>query len=204
MTALQLRATQSYWNTARNNGILTIGGRNVLTEFHSITDANIETARTRRTNNWALQNSRALFKCLQSSVKGHVQTSIFTQQDNIPSNEDGVTLFKTFTKFTAVTSIQLFVSILHSINVFDLATDKYVIPTINSKLSNLFLLAGGPHYTLHGHEKVQSTINVYSKILQPDSWAWWVSQRKDAFDDDTLNNCNDFMNSAVVKYNKIV
>ena len=44
---------------------------------------------------------------------------------------------------------------------------------------------------------------MYSKILQPEVWAQWVRNKVDAFEDGNVTNCQDFMNSAVIKYNKI-
>ena len=96
--------------------------------------------------------------------------------------------------------IPLFLFFLQSIISFDPADDKYSISSVNTKLSNLFLLATGPNHTLNQSEFIQHTFNVNAKILQPESWARWVSQRKDDFHNNLLTNCRD---SALLKCNKI-
>ena len=68
IAALELRST-IHWNDATNNGIMKVVGKDLLTKYHDITDANITAACIGRTDNRALQNARALFKCLKSSVK---------------------------------------------------------------------------------------------------------------------------------------
>ena len=45
---------------------------------------------------------------------------------------------------------------------------------------------------------------MYSNILQPEAWAQWVRNKVDSFVEGTVTNYQDFMNSAVMKYNQIV
>jgi len=47
-------------------------------------------------------------------------------------------------------------------------------------------------------------LNVYIKILQPEIWAQWVRNKLDEFEEGSITVCQDFMNSAVIKYNKII
>jgi len=53
-------------------------------------------------------------------------------------------------------------------------------------------------------ERINHTLNVYSKILQPEIWAQWVRNKVDQFEEGSITVCQDFMNSAVIKYNKII
>ena len=62
VVALSLRAEEDKWNAASPNGILDINGENMLTEYHSITEIDIATSCTNRTNNRAIQNARAMFQ----------------------------------------------------------------------------------------------------------------------------------------------
>ena len=72
------------------------------------------------------------------------------------------------------------------------------------KLTNLFLLAAISSRTLGEAEYIQHTPNVYAKILQPELWAQWVREKMDLFDEGKLTVCQDFMNLAVLKCNKII
>ena len=87
---------------------------------------------------------------------------------------------------------------------FDLAIYKFDIPSINSKLINLFMLATTNTRTLLDAEKIQHTINVYSKIKQPEVWVQWVRNQVDNFEESKILICQYFMNSALVKYNRII
>lgn len=53
-------------------------------------------------------------------------------------------------------------------------------------------------------ERVQHTLNVYLRILQPEEWAQWARNQADEFDAGAITNSQTFMNSAVQKYNKIM
>ena len=203
IVALTLRAKKGKWNAAPPHGILEINGHNILTEYHSTTDAEIATARTGRVNNRAIQNSKAMFECISSSIEGDVRNTIFTQVTNIPEHEDGIALFKKLTTFTTVASVQLSLISLESILSFNPFDCKFHIPTINTKLINLFSLATTRTRILDESERIQHTLNAYSKILQPEIWAQWVRNRTDSFEDGTITVCQDFMNSAAIKYAKI-
>ena len=67
----------------------------------------IKTARNNHTNTWAIQNSKAVFHCLKSSIKEKLKDTIFTQYENLPEHEDDVSLFKQLTAFLAASSLQL-------------------------------------------------------------------------------------------------
>ena len=54
VVALNLRAEEGKWNAPAPNEILNINGKNMLTEYHSITEVDIATACTRRTDNHAI------------------------------------------------------------------------------------------------------------------------------------------------------
>ena len=64
---------------------------------------------------------------------------------------------------------------------------------------NLFTLATTQHLNLDNLERIHHTLNLYSKILQPEVWAQWIRNKVEAFEDGNVNNCQDFMNSAVNK-----
>ena len=48
-----------------------------------------------------------MFHCIKSSIKGDLKNNLFTQFENLPAHEDGISLFKQLTTFTAVASLQL-------------------------------------------------------------------------------------------------
>ena len=78
VVGLNLRAEEDKWNAPAPNGILDINGKNMLTEYHSITEVDIDAPCTSRTNNRAIQNGRAMFKCVKSSIKGDVRNTTLT------------------------------------------------------------------------------------------------------------------------------
>ena len=203
VVALSLRAEEAKWNAAAPNGILDINGKNMLTEYHSITEVDITTARTNRVDTRAIQNSRAMFQCVKSSIKGDVRDTIFTQAGNLPTHTDGNTLFKKITTFTTVSSLQLSLLSFNSILLFNPLDHGFNISIINSKLMHLFVLAATQHRKLNEQERIQHTLNVYAKILQPETWAQWIRNKVDEFEEGNVTVCQDFMNSAVIKYNKI-
>jgi hypothetical protein len=86
---------------------------------------------------------------------------------------------------------------------FDPAVHKFHIPTINTKLNHLFVLATTRERTLQPSERILHTITTYSRIKQPEQWAQWIRNQVDDSEAGTLTVCQDFMNSAVIKYNKI-
>ena len=203
VVALRLRAEEGNWNAASPHGILTIDKKDVLKEYHSITDTQVETAQKARTNTRAIQNATCMYKCIKSSIKGDIRDTIFTQIGNIPTISDGVALFKKSTTFTSVALLQLSMLSFNSILSFNPFEHSFNIPTINSKLMHLFVLATTQHRDLDESERIQHTLNAYTKILQPEVWAQWVRNKLDSFEDGNIKVCQDFMNSATIKYNKI-
>ena len=209
--ALRLRASKGKWNAIRPNdttpvpsNILTIKGHHILTDYHYVSTSDIKSAYTNRRDDRAIQNASALFKCLESSVTGDLKATIFTQSGNLPGNEDGISLFKLLTSLTNVASLQLSMISFNNIIMFDPAIYKFSIPSINSKLINLFMLVTTNTRALLDAEKIQHTINVYNKIKQPEVWAQWVRNEVDNFEEGKILICQDFMNSALVKYNRII
>lgn len=185
--------------------ILTIHSNNILSDYHSITDSQIEAARTACTDDRAIQNSRAMFQCrVNNSIKDSIRNTNFTQSGNIPTYVNGITLFKKLVTFTKVLSLQLSLLSFNSILEFNPFDHAFDVPTINTKLIILFTLATTQHRTLDNSEHIQHTINVYSKILQPEVWAQWMRFKIDSFEEGTITVCQDFVNSATMKYNKIV
>ena len=175
VVALRLRTSEGKWNKATDPGILTFGTtpntQNIFTDYHSISDAVIETARVARITPHAIQNSKAMFKCIKSPIKGDFRDTIFTKFGNLPAHEDGIGLFKKLTTFMAVASLQLSMLSFQKILDFSPSLHDFCIPKINNKLIHLFILATTQSRTLLDAEKIQHTMNVYAKIFQPESWA---------------------------------
>ena len=110
-----------------------------------------------------------MFHCIISSIKGDFKDTIFTQFENLPAHEDGIFLFKQLTTFTTVASLQLSMISYQNILIFDPSEYKFNIPLLNGKLIHLFVLATTQPRTLLASERIQHTINVYTKILQPEA-----------------------------------
>jgi len=103
-----------------------------------------------------------------------------------------------------VATLQLSLLSLNNILTYDPSVNDYKIVDINKSLSHLFTLARTTARPIDDAEKIQHTINVYLRIRQPEPWAQWCRNQSDLFDNGALTNSQNFMNQAVMKYNKIV
>jgi hypothetical protein len=129
IVTLRIRASEVKWNAADPQGILTFNDNNLLTHYHSVTDDDIANAHTARVDPQAIQNTRALYKCLKSSITGDLCATVFDQTDNLlPTTEDGPALFKKLTTFTMVASTQLSMLSFKSILEFDPSEHAFNIP----------------------------------------------------------------------------
>ena len=102
------------WNDVAPHVILSIPtrgntNRNILTEYQSIFSTNIVGAFAARTNDRAIQNSKAFYATLSKSVTRNISNTVFRQAKNLPTNEYGVEISKLFTLFTVVAFLQLLV-----------------------------------------------------------------------------------------------
>ena len=130
-----------------------------------MTDTKITTTRTNRTIDRAIQNSKAIFTCIKSSIKCDIKDTIFTQFGNIPTHTDGITLFKKLTTLTTVSSLQLsMISFQYTLG-FSTFDHGFNIPAINSKLMHLFDLAKTHHCVFVDCEHIQHILHIYTKIL---------------------------------------
>lgn len=207
LISLRVRASEVKWDAPPPCGILTytIHGIacNLFTKHHSISEAELEQARTLRINDRARQNAKALYKCLKASITGDIKATLFDQDGNIPLYEDGPLLFKKLTSFTIAASLQLSMLSFKQILEFSPAEHKFNIPMINTRLNHLFVLATTRDRRLTDAERIQHTLTAYARIKQPEAWAQWVRNQIDAFDSGLLQNCQSFMNSASLKFTKI-
>ena len=71
------------------------------------------------------------------------------------------------------------------------------------KLNHLFVLPMTPHRHLEDLESISHTLNAYARIKQPETWAQWVQNQVDEYNCGRITNLQDFMNQAIIKYNKI-
>lgn len=123
---------------------------------------------------------------------------------NIPEPEDEIGLFKLITKFTTVSSFQLSNLSLQKIIKFNPSELHSNISEVNTGLVDFFVLATKKNRQLDQNEKIQHTINTYGKILQPKQWAQWTRNKAENFEDGRITDCQKVMNSATLKYNKII
>ena len=136
------------------SGILLVDNKNIFTDYHTITHAQISSAAADRTDDISIQNSSALFKCLESSIVGDLKSTIFSQSDNIPTDEYEVPLFKLLTSFISVASFQLSMISFNQILNFEPSEFNFIIPKINLKLMTLFLLATNKTRKLLDSERI--------------------------------------------------
>jgi hypothetical protein len=144
-----------------------------------------------------------MYQTIKKSIEGDIKAMIFEQSDNMPTTQDGPNIFKLLMSFTIAASLQLSMMSFNQIITFDPATCNFNIPVINTKLTNLFMLATTNERDLSSAEKIQHLLTAYNRIKQPEDWAQWVRAKLDAFDEGTLTNCQTFMNAAALKYIKV-
>ena len=109
---VRIHVNKVKWNSVAPHGILsfTTGDNNnssILTEYQSIYSVKIVDAFTACNENRAVKNSKALYAMLSKSVTITSCNTVFEQAKKLPTDKDGITLFKLFTSFTVIASIQL-------------------------------------------------------------------------------------------------
>jgi len=111
-----------------------------------------------------------MYKCISGSISDDIKTTVFSQVENVPTHEDGISLFKLLTTFTSIATVQVSIMSLQNILDFDPSEHKFKILDINTQLTNLFVLATTGSTILDPNERIFHTLAVYGKILQPESW----------------------------------
>ena len=201
---LRIHAREGKWDSTGDVGILKIVTNDILTDDHSIDDDQVEDAIAARTSNRSIQNSKAIYNCVKFSITGDIKDIISSQFDNLSTTEDGIGLFKKLTTFTTVSLLQLPVLSFNSIMNFNPANYDYNVPVVNSKLIHFFVFTTTSTRQLLESELIQHVFNAYINILQPEIWAQWVRAKGEAFEEGTITKSQDFMNTATIKYNKII
>eukprot|EP00980_Cylindrotheca_fusiformis_P006392 scaffold1365_cov78-Cylindrotheca_fusiformis.AAC.1 len=108
------------------------------------------------------------------------------------------------TKFSLASSLQMTIKAVTDIQNLNPANLSYKIPAINNKLAHLFIMASSGTDSITESAKIRHTLTLYAKIKQPESWAQWVRNKIDSFDEGTLTVCQNLMNSAAIKQMKII
>jgi len=140
-----------------------------------------------------------MYPYIKNFAKGDLKDTIFTQFNSIPDKDNGDTLLKKLTTFTTIALLQLSMLSLTKILNFTPSDHQFNIPAINSKLINLFILSTTSSRSLDNVERITHTINVYKKIMQLESWALWVRNKEDSFEEGNITVCQAFMNAVVMK-----
>ena len=101
---------------------------------------------------------------LSKSFTGTIRDTVFEQAQNLPTDEYGITLFQLFTSFTVVAYLQISIFPFNKITSLLSLTYNYVILTINTKLTHIFLLACIPTHILDNSEHIQHMLTMYGPI----------------------------------------
>lgn len=206
--AFAARARKCNWDARTAQGIIffdtgiapTVVQRNIITEHFSITAAEVEAARAARTDPRAIQNAQCMYDCLVKTAVGDLKTMLLSK---LPDYPDGPNYWKDLTSHTLAATRAASTLALEQINNFAPSSCQFNVPTMNSKLQNLFLLATMHTRTMTEDERINHTINAYDRIKQPESWAQWVRNQHDRIDDQAITDCRTFMNSAAIKFIRI-
>jgi len=103
--ALRERANEGKWDVIGLTNILSFETGTLFNDYYSITDADITTAFNTWENNRAIQNAKKMFQGIKSSISGDIKDTIFSQNENLLTNNDGVSLFNIITTFNTVASM---------------------------------------------------------------------------------------------------
>jgi hypothetical protein len=213
LNALTLRANKFNWDAAPPHGILQIPSStnvtvtfNLLVDYHQLTEADIAAACANHTDNRAKQNARAMYQALKHSLKGAIKTTLLQQMVNHPFPEDGVALFFRLTQLTVTSSPRL--SLIYLKNILDFCPSdykNYKLSTIHTQLNNYFVLATTRDRQILQGERIYFYLVAYSRILQPQAWARWISNLIEEFDNSRTTpfpytTSQDLMCAAVFKY----
>jgi len=63
---------------------------------------------------------------------------------------------------------------------------QFNIPAINIKLIYLFIFSTTSLRNPDDAESISHTINIYKKIVQPESWTQWLRTKEDAFEEGNI------------------
>ena len=132
-------------------------------------DTQIIDAITACTNDRDTQNTKAMYNCIKSSISGDIKDNFFTQFKDLPNQDDGLSLFKKLTTFTAVSSLQFSILSFNNIINFNPINYCFNIPLINIKLVHLFVLATTATRRLLYSEYIQYILTFYGKFFSPRS-----------------------------------
>ena len=185
---LTRRANNGGWDRVTPHGILKVNVKNFLEDSQSITKAEVVTALIARTDPRAIQNCKALFKCLESSIPPSVKSTIFDQPKNKPTGNDGVEFCCKLAKFTNFASTQLSILSQNKLLVFDPSVYNFNVSLIKTKLQALFVLIRTRNLTISEFDKLQHAIKIYEQIKQPSKWKTWVETRQQNIDNGLINN----------------
>ena len=100
-------------------------------------------------------------------------------------------------------SVKLSIMSYNALTTFNPADYDFDLPTINTKLSHLFVLSNTSSRSLSEQEKIQHLLTAYERIKQPEKWAQWVLAKMDHFDEGRLTNAQRFMNEGALKHLQI-
>ena len=201
LVVLTSRSQEARWNSPGASGILTINGLQLLTDYSNISEAELETARTARTDARALQNSKAMFLCLVSSMHGNLLVYLQTQMQSALIQEDGPTLLKHMLTFSPVSNLNTKTLSSKQVMDFDPSSYKFDIVSINKSLLHLFVLCG-TRFTLD--EQIFYTTSTYLKIKRPEAWGTWARGIETAYEAGSITNLQSLMNSAVFQQTRLM
>ena len=198
-----MRASGVRWKSPAPQGILDIAGSNLLKDYHSLTNLQVYNASTARVDPCAIQNARAMYSCLKSSISGNFKSTLFSQAVNLPTHEYGNRIFAQLNTFTMAAPLQFSMDSFKRILEFDPADHGFNITSINTKLNHLLVLATTGQHTLGNPERIQYTLAAYARINHPEERAQWVCLQIDQFEEGLIPNTQSFMNTALLNYVQI-
>jgi hypothetical protein len=206
LRAIQTRAIQLGWSRDGPINITKVAGKNIFGQAALISQEECDAAYTARTNARAKQNAEAMSKCILSSIKGNLLTTINIQAAKAIQKNDGVSVFVTMVRVTAIASAQQSAQAMTSIYTFRAKDCDHSIVRINTLLMDLFALAS-LQAPMDKKTMINLTVKVYHQIKQPEQWARWTENVMDQQDEpafyEKYETLEAFMATALVKANKI-
>ena len=89
----------------------------IITKYQFISSANIADTFSTCNDYCVIQYAKSFNAIISKSVTGTICDTVFKQAQNLPTDEDGISLFKLFTLFTVIASLQFLIISFNQITI---------------------------------------------------------------------------------------
>ena len=198
---LSERAQFCRWDSEQH-GILTVGIRNLLTDYGAITEEDINEARNARINgtHHSRQNALMMYQCVYASLTDEAKTQLIGR--SIPS--DGPTLFYTVVRSTFTATFSHAQSTREQLMTLHPKKFNYDVAKINDFIRVAFqaINAVTPTTPVSDQEALFLIFRVYKQIKNPSDWLHHIRHLENTAATASLKPA-ELMSQATAKFNEL-